>query len=96
MGKFTPQVLEFIHEFVIDDIKKVLKCSDDDAKEALHRIVTEPVNQRAGKTVKNHSERARQFNRVKSFIPDPNPPSPPPTKRLKGEYSNQNAWDKYS
>lgn len=95
MPKFTPQVLDFIRDFVIEDIQKVLKCSSDDAKEALHRIITQPVNQNAGRTEKTHQDRARQFHKAKLLVAEPKSLVEKESTRVKGQYSNANPWDKY-
>lgn len=87
MPKFTPAVVEFVYGFVIDDIQKVLKCSAADAKDVLQKACTKHV---LNKTA-NHG---KHYYKVKAPVLAPEKEGKP-EKRLKGEYSNKNAWDKY-
>lgn len=44
MRPLTPTVIDFVFDFVVDDIQKVLSCSPAEAKDVLQKIVAERID----------------------------------------------------
>lgn len=83
MRPLTPTVTQFVFDFVIDDIKKVIGCTTEEAKDVLHEVFVKHVHQPGA-----------FYSRSQSPVLERKEPE---EKRPKAVYSNQkNTWDKYS